>query len=170
MYKQQRGTVLIMALLFLIIMTLLGTSHIRTATLEEKISLNLIEANHSFQSAESGLRDAEKWLVNQNSKPLAVATCTSAPCDVWQINVLPNLATQSNAWWQSNGRIFSSSLSTVMPPYHVISEYYFIPDDLNPDTQVSGAGLHYYTVTAAGTGGNESAQSVVQSVFATRFN
>jgi len=54
----QRGVVLIMSLVFLMILTILGISAMGTSSLEEKMSGNIQESTHAFEAAESGLNQA----------------------------------------------------------------------------------------------------------------
>ena len=51
----QQGAVLITALIFMIIMTMLAITSMGTNTLEEKMAANAAVTNISFQAAESGL-------------------------------------------------------------------------------------------------------------------
>lgn len=55
----QRGAVLIVSLVFLLLLTLLATSSMQNATLQEKVAGTLNRRNASFQSAETALRIAE---------------------------------------------------------------------------------------------------------------
>ena len=55
----QRGATLIVALLFLILITILGISSVSSITLEEKMAGNSRDQQIAFQAAESALRDAE---------------------------------------------------------------------------------------------------------------
>jgi len=54
----QRGAVLIISLVFLLLLTLLATSSMQNATLQEKMAGSLTQRNASFQSAETALRCA----------------------------------------------------------------------------------------------------------------
>lgn len=54
----QHGTVLVASLVILLILTILGISAMGTSTLEQKMSGNIQEATHAFESAESGLNQA----------------------------------------------------------------------------------------------------------------
>lgn len=56
--KTQQGVVLITALVFLVILTLLGITSMSTNTLEERMAANSQEMNRVFQAAESGLETA----------------------------------------------------------------------------------------------------------------
>jgi Tfp pilus assembly protein PilX len=53
--KQQQGAVLISALMFMIIMTMLAITSMGTNTLEERMAANAATSNLSFQGAEAGL-------------------------------------------------------------------------------------------------------------------
>lgn len=55
----QRGAVLIVSLIFLLLLTLLATSSMQNATLQEKVAGSLQARSVSFQRAESVLRTAE---------------------------------------------------------------------------------------------------------------
>lgn len=56
--RHQRGTVLVISLVILLILTILGISAMGTSSLEEKMSGNIQESTHAFESAESGLNEA----------------------------------------------------------------------------------------------------------------
>jgi type IV pilus assembly protein PilX len=56
--KKQRGVVLLVSLLFLIVLTLLGVAASRIVTSEERQSRYLREYNTAFQASESAMRDA----------------------------------------------------------------------------------------------------------------
>jgi Tfp pilus assembly protein PilX len=56
--RRERGTVLIMSLVILMILTILGITAMGTASLEEKMSGNIQEGTRGFEVAESGLQSA----------------------------------------------------------------------------------------------------------------
>src|SRR5476649_2574207 len=88
----QRGAVLIMALMFLTLLTLLGVSAMTNSTSEEKMARATRDYNTAFQAAEAAMRDAENDLtVGSRPIPLsdpswwsapAPGTCASAACKV----------------------------------------------------------------------------------------
>lgn len=53
--KHQQGAVLITALMFLVILTLLALTSMNTNTLEERMAANSQDINRAFQTAETGL-------------------------------------------------------------------------------------------------------------------
>lgn len=54
----QRGAVLVISLILLIVLTLLGLTTMNTSTLQEKMASNSQEAVRAFQAAESGISAA----------------------------------------------------------------------------------------------------------------
>jgi type IV pilus assembly protein PilX len=61
---RQSGAALIIALIFLLLMTLLSTSAMRTSTMQERMAGNMRDWNLGFQGAEASLRAAEKYLLD----------------------------------------------------------------------------------------------------------
>ncbi len=64
-YRNQRGAVLVVAMLLLLVMTLLGVSGVENSLLEERMSGNFHESYTAMQSAETALRVAEQWLTTE---------------------------------------------------------------------------------------------------------
>ncbi len=58
----QRGAVLIVSLLILLILTVIGVSSMQSSTLEEKMASNSRDRNIGFQSAETAMREAETYI------------------------------------------------------------------------------------------------------------
>ena len=58
--SQQKGAVLIVALLFLVILTILGITAMSGTTMEERMSGNSRDINVALQAAEAALRDARR--------------------------------------------------------------------------------------------------------------
>ncbi len=56
---RQHGVALVMAMVFLLILTLIGVTAMSTSSLEEKMAGNLQDKNSAFQAAESALRVGE---------------------------------------------------------------------------------------------------------------
>jgi type IV pilus assembly protein PilX len=58
--RGQRGAILIISLMFLVVLTMLALTTMGGITLEERMSGQYRDLNMAFQAAESGLRDAER--------------------------------------------------------------------------------------------------------------
>ncbi|KPW49912.1 MULTISPECIES: pilus assembly PilX family protein [Pseudomonas] len=75
---KQRGMVLLVSLVFLLLLTLLGISSMQNATLQEKMAGSVTIRNQSFQSAEAQLRLGESSILVAN---FSLAACnTSFSC------------------------------------------------------------------------------------------
>ena len=167
--RQQQGAVLVISLIFMVVLTLIGITSVSMSVMEEKMAHNLHDANLAFQAAESALRDGESWLTVQTEAPKT--TCPTTPCELWALDNLNGgiFTNQTQAWWETNARPYSNTLSKVAsPPRFVIEQHSFVPDGL-----VTGAGgvsgAYYYRVTARGTGGTDTAQVIVQSTYSRRY-
>ncbi len=69
---KQRGMVLVVSLVFLLLITTLGVSSMQSATLQEKMSSSLSFRNQSFQMAEAVLRAAESTILPSLNLPACV--------------------------------------------------------------------------------------------------
>ena len=58
----QRGIALVIALIFLLLMTMIGVSAIQGTTMQERMAGNMQDRNTAFQGAEAALRAGEAWL------------------------------------------------------------------------------------------------------------
>lgn len=172
-FHRQDGAVLVISLLILLIMTLIGVTAMSTTSMEEKMTGNMRDKNLALQASEAALEDGEAWLAAQGSYPGKASVCGAPPCDVWDLNVLPDLANESQSWWQSNtheyGTAGSKDINDVKTdPYYVIEEQAYVRDNLDAGQPPTGA--NFYRVTALGTGGTDDAQVVLQSTYVKRFN
>lgn len=88
---RQQGAVLLVALVFLLILTVAGVSAIRLANVEERMTGNFADRNVAFQAAEAALREAEEYIRSKNFADEAfyngcvgtdcfVADCTGGLC------------------------------------------------------------------------------------------
>jgi len=60
----ERGVALVTALVFLVLLTIIGVTAMRTATLQERMAGNARERNAALQITEAGLRAAEQDIVD----------------------------------------------------------------------------------------------------------
>ena len=60
----QRGVVLITALIFLVVLTLVAVTTVQNVTLQEQMTSNVRQGSIALEIAENGLRDAEQFLLN----------------------------------------------------------------------------------------------------------
>jgi type IV pilus assembly protein PilX len=67
--KSQQGIVLVVALLFLVMLTVIAISSSNLATVEERMARNSRDYNIAFQAAEAALRDAEADIRGDGPSP-----------------------------------------------------------------------------------------------------
>jgi type IV pilus assembly protein PilX len=80
MYRSQGGAVLVVALIFLLLVTLIGVSSMQNATMQEKMAGSVMLKNRSFQTAEAALRLGENEVQATNyNQPKCVNAVVCAP-------------------------------------------------------------------------------------------
>jgi type IV pilus assembly protein PilX len=186
-YAAQSGAALITGLVILAIMTLIGISSLRSVTLDERMSRNLLDTNSAFQAAEAGLQAGLQYLEQQTAP---ITPSDSGSQKVWtgcrvSSGTIPDCQTEAGAshvccqlertitnWLTSApaGGIELPDLTGGEPLDGIASDYQprvFIEERFMPKADAEeaarGAGIHYYTVTAVGIGANPSSRSVLQT-------
>jgi type IV pilus assembly protein PilX len=174
--QRERGAVLIVALMFLVVLTLLGLSTMTTTTLEEKMSGNSRDYNVALQSAEATLRDAENDIKASGTtgRTLTVVGFTSL-CPA-------GLCAPATVALQMSGSADWSSSSTTTVTYGAQTSAAAIPAvgtqprymiELLPGIKAKLTGpsttvdAFYLRITAYGYGANSNTLVKLQSVYVT---
>ncbi len=154
----------------LFVVTLLGVSAIQVTQMQEKMSSNLQDKEVSFNAAETALRQAENWILSQSTQPPVVAKCSTFPC-VQTVLQKVILEDKSKSWWRNNSAEYSGTLANVAtPPRYIIEHLQYIPDSLVIGVNTTkSAGVHYYHVTARGTGATDDSISIIQTTVGRRY-
>lgn len=188
--NKQRGVVLMIALVFLVIITMLALTALRTNIIEEKLAGNSRDWTLAFQAAEAALRDGEKD-VQSGTRFIGEAgfnsSCTNGLCTV-QIDgssIWRDLVTSGNTGWM-NGASVGPSIeygTYTNPSPDVIATVakqprYIIEVITEKGSSLSGPGAYgkqgnqyVYRVTARGFGasvdenGNPTARVTLQSMY-----
>lgn len=99
-HRQQQGVVLVTAIMFLVVLTLLVISMMRTSIVEERMVAYSRDWNLAFQAAESALRDAEREITTGTriaGQTGFVYGCSAASDSNRAGLCLPNLCTNTTA-------------------------------------------------------------------------
>lgn len=169
--SKQNGMVIILGIIFLLILTILGITAMSSTVVTEKMSQNLREVTTAFGASESALSDGEQWIQNQTSPPSPVATCSTPPCNVWQLDAAGTVYQNTSSWWQSQARPFSTTIGNVSSqPRFVIEQFRFVPYDLSPNSLSTGRGYYYYRVSSRGVGATTNSLILLQSIYAVQYN
>ncbi len=176
--RTQQGVALIMALVFLVLLTILGLTALNTTSLEEKMAGNVKDKNAAFQAAEAGISGAESWLYNKIDRPqpnssagvyLYDSTAASAPWETVNWSSTSNLVVYPN----NPDQTVSGGLTKVntQPKYIVedMGDYTFSGDSLNIPASYKGKGKTILRITAQGTGGTDAAVAMIQVTYGREY-
>jgi type IV pilus assembly protein PilX len=167
---RQRGAVLVIALLLLLVLTIIGITVMQMSGMQERMAGNSRDVNLSFQAAEGSMRAAESFIRQLNNRPVA---CSAAPCQVWlEGSVTGTTANQDDAWWTTNGQTFGMAAMGGLQdaPQAVVEELGFVRTDGGVVMgQEPPDGRDFYQVTSRSTGGSGLAETVLQSTYTRRF-
>ena len=170
---RQRGAILVISMMLLLMLTIIGVTAMNVVTIEERMAGNLRDANIAFQGAEAALRDGEDFLAPLIAEP---ATCTGAPCSVWDKDAaaLADMAYKDRGWWDSNGQEYgvdgTLEIGRNQDPHSIIEFQEFVRDSLTVGHAPPPTGRVFYRVTGWSEGGSEDAIAVLQTTVAKRFN
>lgn len=78
-FNKQKGSSLIVCMVFLLLLTILGVSSMQSATMQEKMVGNAIEENRAFQLAEAGLRAGEAHVQASSASLTSSVTAYALP-------------------------------------------------------------------------------------------
>ena len=184
----QRGAVLVVALVMLLILTLLATNSMREATIQARISGNVAERKVAGNAAEAALREAERRLAAYASLDEGSVDCTTSVASHAHLCILQSgesfFAYASHAgsdgslenWWEQDeyaidysGTDESSSFSPA--PRWNLAYYGYDPGNevTNVEEAAYGGGPHYYVASGAGQAKGERITQVLQSVTVRRY-
>lgn len=173
--ERNKGAVLVTALVFLMVLTILGLSTMSSTVLEQRMAGNIRDSFVSFQAAEAALRTGETWIGAQAAEPVADGTASNGVhllngVDSDTADATPWWHEKDHAWWTSHGDTPTNTLSGVgEQPRYLVEERAFVKDDLNIGGQSHTNGRQFYRVTAFGTGSSNTARTLLQSTYAKRF-
>jgi len=178
---RQRGAVLITGLIFLVVLTLLGTTALQGTLLEEKMAGNLRDETLAFQAAEAALRSGERFLEQvtlpefNGSNGLYHHACSSAQNPDAEnedapYSCPPTPDPVAEMKWNADD---SREIDVVAMEGVASQPRYFI--EQLPSVPLMGDGgsaqqspsllSSMFRIVAQGTGGTESAATLLQSTY-----
>jgi type IV pilus assembly protein PilX len=191
--KRSQGSVLIVSLIFLLLLTIVGVSAMNMTNLEEKMTGNFRDHDLAFQTAETALLDAEAYVedtfdINQAlTDPACTGSiCYKASCDGGlcfhgefkdSSNPVDSCVTGDEKEWEDN-TIWSGTTKTrpigtqvagtVQNARYIIEFRCFVPKDptnANPDKNVFAQWSPAFRITALASGASTDAQVMLQSIY-----
>ena len=171
--QHQRGAVLAVSLVILLLMTLIGLSAMQSTSLEERMAGNTRDRNLAFQAAESGIRDAETFINGLVANPVRLENEFLAEGPLLDLDTLEH-DYQADATWQAASSMAYGEAAGAAPLQGVNSQpRYFIKhlgrvrstkemsqnSDPIPLTSI-------FRITSRGTGGTDNARVTLRSHYA----
>jgi type IV pilus assembly protein PilX len=175
--KRQSGMSLFPALMFLLVMSIIGVSALNSTLMQEKMVSNAKDVNLAFQAAEAALRDAEAdvqrptFTVGASFSP----ACASGLCTPIAGDISKVIDWSSGETTRGYG---SQTGATALPdvaaqPRYVIERLQTLADSgvgksVGIGLGTSGAGAAvgaWYRLTALGTGVRSETRVILQSTF-----
>lgn len=190
-FKKQRGAVLVIALVMLLVLTLLATSSMRGTALDARITGNHARTTELQNLADAALREGEFRLIDpfnvRGKIEYVEANCSlnnklnksgfNKPClvDTSEIDIdkyfIQPIAELGNAtggseklsWMPYRGLDSDKKFEPEGSPKSYWNTYHMYTTETDPEKIISGEGTHYFLVT--GQAENEVAvQSTVRAV------
>lgn len=186
---KQRGAVLLVSMIMLLVLTLIGVAGMQTSTFQERMAGNLQDYQLAFEAAEEALRAGEAQLSTQLYMPESSASAAAG--QVWtrealDTNVGANWwfdSTVTATWWRSKAMPLASYASLVSSsdsPYVAEQPRYIVEEmgdsrlgeDLSRGTGYveKDSDLKFHRITTRGVGGRDSTVVMLQSTYAKRYN
>ncbi len=178
----QQGVALVMAMVFLMILTIIGVTVMSSTALQEKMAGNVQDKNLAFQAGESALRVGEQLL--QATAPGALPAFTAGGTTAGYY--LPAPGGVQPVWETVDWTNCGGAGGVICLPSNTIAKVRTQPkylieqvDSVNSGTpsgtslvqpftygtSTPGGGQTMYRVTAFGTGGTDAATVMVQSMY-----
>ncbi|SDX36966.1 pilus assembly PilX family protein [Marinobacter mobilis] len=191
----QRGSVLIVSLIFLLLLTLVGISGMNMTSLEEKMTGNFRDHDLAFQAAEAALIEGEQYVEENFDIRFALtnpactgancytASCTNGLCfygtfensstPVPDCNAGTTKEWEDNAIWTNatKHRVVASGNQlegTVENARFIIEFRCFVPRDsqnASPDPDVFAQWTPAFRITALASGASTDSQVMLQSTY-----
>lgn len=194
--RNQQGAILIVALVILLVVTVLGATAMRSATLEMRMATNSQERQQAFNAAEAALRNAEAWLDMNGQISQARVGCAGGGCyndactggrcftGTWlgadhdQCSRTPvlNAPVAVPVWedpdlavWSTSGRhvvVSMDGIDAANRPRYIIEFQCFIAGYNDCQIAINGDCPAVYRITALGFSAAGRTRAMVQSVYA----
>ncbi|MCK4864142.1 MAG: hypothetical protein KAT06_01835 [Gammaproteobacteria bacterium] len=180
--QKQKGSVLILSLMILVVLTMIGISSMSSSSLQEKMAGNFRDREIAFQAAEMALSAAESYVM---------ATINTANLDNTNglysefngpaaYNAFTGNGSSIDNWWTGTGTD-SVELSTTITevrtqPRYTIEVREQVGEDSGTNINIGGYGestgggiITSFRVTARGTGKSNNTVVILQSNYGKRL-
>jgi type IV pilus assembly protein PilX len=168
----QTGAALVTGLIFLVVLTLISLSAIKSTSLGERMAGNARDQDIAFEAAEAGLRDGLRYIASSGLTPASpfAAGCAAGLCLNDAVYPVWETITSNNDWSSGKTKPYlgATLVQASQQPRYIIE---LMPSGVPPSgtTAVTGKGINSgaqttsFRVTSRGWGLVSQTQMTVQS-------
>ncbi|THB67150.1 MAG: hypothetical protein D6B27_05140 [Gammaproteobacteria bacterium] len=182
-YKKERGAILVVSLLMLLMLTIIGVASIKTTTIQERMAGNLRDRELAFQAAEAALTVGENYIITNietTGEDWITNNLTSGSSDAAECTPVSGLCKEGQTLDPFDGDVWDTALSATAQPLSmneasdegggeaagVLESPKYIIQLVGTRTVDSSTMTNYiFKVTAKGFGGDANSEVVLQSTF-----
>lgn len=171
---KQSGSVLILSLVVLLVLTLLGLSGMNTTIMQERMAGNVQEMNSAFQAAEAGLRDGEADVANNVVETTVFnEDCSGGFCEpsktateVWDDTTKVDWDDGTNTVQYGTNTGVDALPGVSTQPQYIIEKLQVVDRSSSIKTGFGGYSIaDWYRITSVGVGENGQSRVMVQSTY-----
>ena len=179
--NKNSGSVLVISLLILLVLTIMGVTALNTTVMEERMSANTRQRNLAHQAAETALKDAEQWLSNTAGNIMIPTHINlfNASSELYDSTVggrtLNWNTNNTSAWTSGNSQAvttlssFPSSTTEIPGAPRYIIEYMGRVGDPPLDFTTPDLRDYAFRVVVIGWGADKTTKVVLSSTFSKRL-
>jgi len=173
----QKGAVLAVGLILLLLMSLLGSITISRVNTSERLAGSERDANSAFQAAESALLEGERWINDlvMVTPPETVDECAGEDCQsaIWRgdgVDLVRNGQPWSRIDWETVGRTMAHSDSNVAMT-EIAEQPRYVIEYIGPQAAATPGSpdMHYYRITTRARGTTANSEVILQSIYRREF-
>lgn len=191
MREKQQGSVIIISLIMMLLLTIIGLTGVRMSNLEEGMSGSFRDHHLAFQAAEAALSEAEAFVENTTfsttnfqsgctGSQCFTSTCTAGLCFDGSFpssgapasSCTPGLTNPWESWtlWDNSGKVISATALTgtsSAAKYIIEFRCFMVKDDTksNASTSIFAEWAFSFRITALARGGTADSLVMLQSTF-----
>lgn len=154
----QRGSALIISLVFLLLLTMIGITSIQDSTLQERMAGNERDRNLAFQAAEASLREGEAYLREQSQ-----TFTDSGTGGLLSPDYVGSKPSEPGYPWATRSRASSSLAGLSAVPRYAIE--WLVTQPLGASDQLEIVPVNSYRITARAVGGSTDAVVLLQATY-----
>jgi len=167
--RNEEGVVLVLCLITLVVLTLIGVSTTTISRLEVEIAGNDKTAKEAFYATELALTVGETVVESLLSRADLEEDTTPGRYAKLNLNEWKTLV-----WDNAHAAVVDidtvrKGLKVFAPPRYILGEWTLRRDSLRTGTGIQ-RGVYEFDITARGTGSSATSETILQSVYAKRYN